>query len=88
MRFVAPEEAREALPAGLGRADARSAPACSSARRTWWELRRLRMPDEEKANPRRFAALELDGSVQGYAVYRQFPAWEDGSTSARLEVSR
>src|SRR5205823_6170423 len=53
----------------------------------WWELRRLRMPDEEKANPKRFVVLELDGSVQAYAIYRQFPSWEAGSSNARLDVS-
>jgi predicted acetyltransferase len=53
----------------------------------WWELRRLRMPDEEAANPKRFVVLELDGEPQAYAIYRQFPSWAEGSTTARLEVS-
>jgi predicted acetyltransferase len=53
----------------------------------WWELRRLRMPDEEAANPKRFALLEFDGEPVAYAIYRQFPSWDNGSTTARLEVS-
>jgi predicted acetyltransferase len=52
----------------------------------WWQLRTLRRPDEQAANPKRFAALELGGSVQAFAVYRQHPAWDEGSTAARLEV--
>ncbi len=53
----------------------------------WWELRRLRIPDEEKANPKRLVALELDGSVQAYAIYRMVHSFEDGASTARLEVS-
>lgn len=52
----------------------------------WWELRRLRLPDEEKANPKRFVALEVDGRCEAYAIYRQFPQWDHGSSNARLEV--
>ena len=52
----------------------------------WWKLRSLRIPDEEKANPRRFVALDLDGSTQAYAIYRREPGWQDGSSSAKLEV--
>ena len=44
------------------------------------------MPDEEKANPKRFVVLELDGSVQAYAIYRQFPSFEAGVSNGRLEV--
>jgi predicted acetyltransferase len=44
------------------------------------------MPDEEKANPRRFIALELDSSTQAYAIYRQFPEFDEGVSTARLEV--
>jgi predicted acetyltransferase len=53
----------------------------------WWKLRRLRLPEAEEGNPRRFVALELDGSVQGYAIYRQFPDFADGANNGRLEVS-
>jgi predicted acetyltransferase len=45
------------------------------------------MPDEEAANPKRFALLEVEGQPVAYAIYRQFPSWADGSTTARLEVS-
>jgi predicted acetyltransferase len=85
VRFVTPEEAATVLPP-VWTALMRERPGVYERTKEWWELRTLRMPDEEKANPKRFAALELDGEVRGYAIYRQFPSWEEGSTSARLEV--
>jgi predicted acetyltransferase len=65
----------------------RERPGVFQRTKAWWELRRLRMPDEEKGNPKQFVALDLDGSVQAYAIYRLFPEFDDGSFSARLEVS-
>jgi predicted acetyltransferase len=86
VKLVTPEEAAKVFPP-VWDALMRERPGVFQRTEDWWKLRRLRMPDEEKANPRRFAALEVDGSVQGYAIYRQFPSWDEGSTSARLEVS-
>jgi predicted acetyltransferase len=86
VQLVEPEEAAKTFPP-VWNALMAERPGVFHRTKEWWEFRRLRMPDEEKANPRRFAALELDGSVQGYAIYRQFPSWDEGSTSARLEVS-
>ena len=85
VRFVTPEEAAAHFPAVW---DALFERRPGMFRRTaeWWELRRLRLPDEEAANPKRFAALELDGRVQAYAIYRQFPSWAEGSSTARLEI--
>jgi predicted acetyltransferase len=53
---------------------------------TWWELRRLRIPDEEVSNPRRFVALELDGETQAYAIYKTQPGFEDGLSTGKIEV--
>jgi predicted acetyltransferase len=85
-RFVTPEEAATIFPP-VWEALMRERAGVFRRTKEWWELRRLRMPDEEKANPKRFAVLELDGSVQAYAIYRQLPSFEDGSSNARLEVS-
>ena len=84
-RFVEPEEARELLP-GIWEELMRQRPGVFRRSPAWWELRRTRMPDEEKANPKRFVVLELDGAVQAYAVYRQFPDFDAGVSNARLEV--
>jgi predicted acetyltransferase len=85
VRFVEPEEAAKVFPP-VWEALMRERPGVPSRNEAWWK-RRLRMPDEEKANPRRFVALELDGAVEAFAIYRQFPSWADGATTARLEVS-
>jgi predicted acetyltransferase len=84
-RFVTPEEAAALFPP-VWEALMRERPGVFARTASWWELRRLRMPDEEKGNPKRFVAVELDGAVQAYAVYRMFPEFEDGVSKARLEV--
>jgi predicted acetyltransferase len=84
-RFVDPEEAATLFPP-VWTALVQQRPGVFERTKEWWELRRLRMPDEEKGNPKRFVALEIDGRCEAYAVYRQFPQWEHGSSNARLEV--
>jgi predicted acetyltransferase len=86
VRFVTPEEAATLFPP-IWTALMQQRPGVFERTTEWWELRRLRMPDEEAANPKRFALLEFDGKPVAYAIYRQFPSWADGSTTARLEVS-
>jgi predicted acetyltransferase len=85
VRFVEPEEAAQVLPP-VWEALARERPGVFRRSPEWWELRTLRRPEEQAANPKRFAALELDGEVRAYAIYRQHPGWAEGSSSARLEV--
>ena len=85
-RFVSPEEAATLFPP-VWEALMRERPGVFRRTKEWWELRRLRMPDEENAAPKRLVVLELDGSVQGYAIYRQFPSFEEGLSTARLDVS-
>ena len=85
VRFVSLDEAAELFPA-VWDALRRERPGVPSRSDAWWRLRTLRVPDEEKDNPRRYVALELDGSTQAYAIYRRHPGWADGSSSAKLEV--
>jgi predicted acetyltransferase len=84
-RFVDSQEAAALFPP-VWTELMRQRPGVFERTKEWWELRRLRMPDEEKANPKRFVALEIDGACVGYAVYRQFPNFEGGVSKARLEV--
>jgi len=86
VRFVTPEEAAT-LFHPIWEALMRERPGVFRRTKAWWELRTLRMPDEEKANPRRFAVLDLDGSVQAYAIYRSFLDFEEGSSNGRLQVT-
>jgi predicted acetyltransferase len=85
VRFVNSEEAHGLFPP-VWEAVMRERPGLFRRTPEWWELRTLRMPDEEQANPKRFAVLELDGEVRAYAIYRQFPGFEGGVSNARLEV--
>ena len=52
----------------------------------WWRGRILRTSDEQKATPKRLVALDLDGSVQGYAVYKTSPGFDAGVSTGTLEV--
>jgi predicted acetyltransferase len=85
-RFVTPEEARELFKPVYERVR-RERPGMPSRDKTWWEIRHLRVPDEEKDDtPRRFVVLEADGESQAYAIYRTHMSWEGGSSASRLEV--
>jgi predicted acetyltransferase len=85
VRFVTPEEAAELFPTVFD-AFFRDRPGAFRRTREWWELRTLRLPEEEAAQPKRFVVLELDGAPQAYAIYRQLPSWEAGASTAKLEV--
>jgi predicted acetyltransferase len=85
VRFVTAEQALELFPP-VWEALRRERPGVISRTREWWEVRTLRLPDEDKANPKRFVVLELDGATQGYAVFRSHAGFEDGVSKARTEV--
>jgi predicted acetyltransferase len=85
VRFVTSEEAATLLPP-IVEALMRERPGVFRRSEAWWTLRTLRMPDEEAANPKRFAVLDLDGSPQAHAISRQFPQFEAGVSAARLQA--
>ncbi len=84
-RFVSADEAKELFPP-VWEALRAERPGLFARREAWWETRRLRIPDEEAANPRRFVALELDAGIQAYAIYRTKPSFEAGVPAGSLEV--
>ncbi len=84
-RFVGSDEARELFPPVWEALHAQR-PGVFARNEAWWTLRRLRIPDEEASSPRRFVALDVDGSTQAYAIYRTHPNWDNGVSTARLEV--
>jgi len=53
---------------------------------TWWRERVLRTPDEQKATPKRLVALEIDGEVRAYAVYKTTATFEGFVSNAKLDV--
>jgi predicted acetyltransferase len=85
VRFVTSEEAAELFPP-IHEALMLERPGVFRRSAPWWTLRTLRMPEEEAANPKRFAVLDLDGGPQAYAIYRQFPQFEAGVSTARLQA--
>jgi predicted acetyltransferase len=85
VRFVTPEQALDVFPP-IWEALRRERPGVFARTREWWELRTLRLPDDEKANPKRFVALDLDGESQAYAIFRTHTGFENGVSSARTEV--
>ncbi len=84
-RFVSQEKAKKLFPP-VWEALRAERPGVFSRVEAWWETRRLRIPDEEAAHPRRFVALELDGVTQAYAIYRTKPGFEGGVSTAKIEV--
>jgi predicted acetyltransferase len=86
VRLVTPEEAKDLMPP-VWEALRAQRPGVFSRTDAWWTARPLRIPDEEKANPRKLVVVELDGEVQAYAVYRTTVNFERGLSQSRLDVN-
>jgi predicted acetyltransferase len=52
----------------------------------WWEARVVYDSPQWRggAGPKRFAVVELDGTVEGYAIYRHAPNWEGGFDAGKM----
>ncbi len=87
VRFLDADEALELLPQVWERAFKRT-PGMIRRPGPWWKNRTIADPLDRRdgGGPKRFALLDLDGEPQAYAIYRHNPAWEDGSSAARLGV--
>ena len=62
----------------------RERPGMFSRSAEWWKSRIAMDPPQWRrgAGPKRFAVVELGGSVEGYAIYRHDPKWEGGVPDA------
>jgi predicted acetyltransferase len=87
VRIVEPEEAAR-LFARVYERVRRVTPGVPTRSRDWWELRTLRdaLETRDGGGPKRLVALERDRSIEGYAIYRHKPKWEDGASEAELVV--
>ncbi len=85
VRFVTPEEAATLFPL-VWHELRRQRPGVPTRSASWWELRTLRQPPEQAANPKRFVVVEIDGRVEGYAIYRLFFEASEGAFTGRTEV--
>jgi predicted acetyltransferase len=54
--------------------------------RDWWEARTLLDPPERRAGagPKRIVTVEIDGTVEGYAMYRHAPNFAEGLDAGRI----
>jgi predicted acetyltransferase len=85
VRFVTPDEAKDLFPP-VWEELRKQRPGVFARTDAWWEVRNLRLPPEQEANPKRFVVLELDGAVAGYAIYRTHLEFEGFFSTGRTEV--
>jgi predicted acetyltransferase len=86
VRSVERDEAASLLPP-LWEALRAQRPGMFARTDAWWTLRTLRVPDEDKANPKRIVVLELDGEAQAYAIYKSDMKFESGIAQSTLNVT-
>lgn len=85
LRLVTPEEAKDLFPP-VWEELRQQRPGVFARIPAWWEVRTLRLPPEQEANPKKFVVLELDGAVAGYAIYRTHLEFEGFVSKGRTEV--
>ena len=87
VRFVDADEAFELFPPVYERVRATRAGMLSRDER-WWKEHRLADPESWRRGASRkfYAAVELDGAVEGYAYYRVKDEWEDGFPKGEVRV--
>ncbi len=88
VRYVEPKDVPKALGSVWDHVY-REVPGMFARTPDWWKLRVARDSPNQRggAGPKRFAVLELDGSVEGYAIYRHAPNWEGGIDAGKVAVA-
>jgi predicted acetyltransferase len=87
VRLVEAEEALELFPPVYDRVRATRAGMLSRDER-WWKEHRLADPESWRrgASKKFYAAVEVDGVVDGYAYYRVKDEWEDGFAKGEVRL--
>jgi predicted acetyltransferase len=87
VRLVTLDEAKSLVPPVYDRVRLRT-PGMFERSKNWWELRNLDDPPDRRqgGGVKNVVILELDGSPAGYALYRLFPKFEQGSAAGHLHV--
>ena len=88
IRLVDTEQAMELLPRVWDTARP-GIPGMIGRSREWWEYRTLFDPPDQRggSGPKRFAVLENDRVVEGYAIYRHKPpTFEEGTPDGEVEA--
>jgi predicted acetyltransferase len=87
MRLVSSDEALELFPPVYDRVR-RDTPGMFVRSRDWWTVYRLADPEHwrDGAGPKFYAALELDGSIEAFALYRVKSNWQDGMPRGEVRI--
>lgn len=87
MRILPPDEALKVLPSIYERV-ADKTPGMFARSLDWWACHRLPDPEEGRdgGGPMWRAVFELDGTPEGYALYRVFSKWEMGVNTGHTFV--
>jgi predicted acetyltransferase len=87
VRLVGFDEALESFPSVYDRVR-RETPGMFARTRDWWEQYKLADPEHwrDGAGPKFYASLELDGAVEGYALYRIKSNWQDGLPNGEVRL--
>jgi predicted acetyltransferase len=87
VRLVDADEAFELFPPVYERVRATRAGMLSRDER-WWKEHRLADPESWRRGASRkfYAAVDVDGAVEGYAYYRVKDEWEDGFAKGEVRV--
>lgn len=87
MKLVSREEALELFPPVYDRIRL-EIPGLVARSRDWWTEYKLADPEHwrDGAGPKFYAALELDGSVEGFALYRIKEDWRHALPQSQLRV--
>ena len=86
-RLVDAEAALEQFPPVYDRVRLET-PGMFARTRDWWDLRRIADPPEFRGGqgPKRYLAIDFDGTTEGYALYRMQSSWEAGVPTGKLSV--
>jgi len=63
-------------------------PGMLSRSDTWWRLRRMRDPEDDRngMSARRYAVYRVDGEVEGYATFRQKEKWDEPFAAGKVSI--
>ncbi len=86
-RLITLDEAKSLIPPVYDRVRA-STPGMFERTQPWWDLRNLDDPPDRRqgGGVKNALLLELGGKPAGYALYRLYPKFEQGSAAGHLEV--
>ena len=87
LRFVEADEALELFPP-VWEALRAERPGVFARTAAWWESRTVADPEDRREGgmPKRFVVAEAGDRVEGYAIFRQQPAFEGGLATGKLNV--